>query len=214
MNLILVRHGETDWNKEQRVMGPNPIPLNKTGREQAMKTAEWLSTLSFKVIYSSPYRRALETAEIIAKKQKKISVIPTPEVREVGYGDWVEMTFEEIEEKYPKYFKHYREKPSTVEIPGGEKGMEIFSRVKFFLESLRQKHDGENVLVVSHADVIKAMVVVFLNLPLDSLQRVACDNGCIAALQYGTNLGDRLTALNYFAPIDKIFRGVFDGIEK
>lgn len=204
MDLLLVRHGQTDWNPIQKVMGHSPICLNETGKKQAQNLADWLKNIPLDVIYSSTMPRALQTAEIIAQG-RKIPMIPEPGVAEIDYGDWVGLTFKDLEEKHAEHYHAYRFKASTMAIPGGETVLGVQKRGIEAIERMRKKHtQGEKVLVVSHADVIKAILLHYLDLPLDHLQKLGCDNGSLSVFRFGTAWGDRLVALNYFADVQKI----------
>lgn len=204
MDLILVRHGQTDWNPLGKVMGRQAIPLNAAGRGQALAAAEWLKTIEFHAVYSSPMQRAVETAEIIGAANDLAEVMAEEGVAEIDYGDWVNMTFAEVAEKYKKEHEEYRHAPSRMRVPGGENIAEVQKRAVAAIERIRQKHEGERAVVVSHADVIKAILVHCLGLPLDVMQMIGCDNGSVSIFRFGTEWGDRLAALNYFADVKKI----------
>ena len=204
MDLLLVRHGQTDWNPIQRVMGHSAIGLNDTGRKQAQNLAVWFKNIPLEVVYSSTMPRALQTAEIITKG-RNIDVIPEPGAAEIDYGDWVGLTFKDLEEKHSEMYHCYRFKASQMTIPGGESITGVQKRVVDTVERLRKKYtNGERVVVVSHADVIKAVLLHYLKLPLDHLQLFGCDNGSLSVFRFGTSWGDRLVALNYFADVQKI----------
>ena len=203
MDLLLVRHGQTDWNPIGKVMGAHPIPLNAKGLEQAQNLNRWLQSIDITRIYTSPMLRAVQTAETIAQG-RNLPVEIEEGVAEIDYGDWVEKTFEEVRTQYPEQYNAYRFSPSTMQIPGGEMVSNVQKRAVQAIEKLRAKHQGERVVVVSHADVIKAILVHYLNFPLDLLQKVGCDNGSLSIYRFGTEWGDRLVALNYFADVKKI----------
>lgn len=203
MDLLLIRHGQTDWNPIGRVMGANPIPLNAKGLEQVQNLRCWLQTIDISHIYTSPMQRAVQTAENIAHG-REIPVVIEEGVAEIDYGDWVEKTFEEVRHQYPEAYNAYRFTPSSAKIPGGEYVPDAQKRAVAAIERLREKHSGERIAVVSHADVIKAILVHYLHFPLDLLQKVGCDNGSLSIYRFGTEWGDRLVALNYFADVKKI----------
>ena len=204
MDLLLARHGQTDWNPAQKVMGRSSLPLNSVGIEQAKRLSTWLQDVEIHAVYSSPMRRALQTAEIAIAGREGLPIIEEPGVQEIDYGDWVGMTFAEVEEKYNKEYNDYRFRPSTMKIPGGEAVIDVQKRAVASIEKIHKKHEGQRVLVVSHADVCKAMLVHYLGIPLDLLQKIGCDNGSLSIYRFGTAWGDRLVALNYFADVKKI----------
>ena len=204
IDLLLVRHGQTDWNPAQRVMGRSNIALNAVGIEQAKNLREWLKDVELDAVYSSPMHRAMQTAEIIIEGRAGLKIIEEPGVQEIDYGDWCGMLFAELEEKYNKDYNDYRFHPSKMKIPGGEAVIDTQKRAVAVVEKIRKKHEGHKVLVVSHADVCKAMLIHYLGIELDLLQKVGCDNGSLSIYRFGTPWGDRLVALNYFADVKKI----------
>lgn len=204
MDLLLVRHGQTDWNPAQRVMGRSDIALNEKGRGQAENLKGWLKDIEIHALYSSPMRRAMETAQIILQDRNGLEIIAEPGVQEIDYGDWVGMTFKEVEEKYNKEYNDYRFRSSKMRVPGGEAVVDVQKRAVAAIERIRKRHEGQRVLVISHADVTKAILVHYLGIPLDLLQKVGCDNGSLSIYRFGTEWGDRLVALNYFADVKKI----------
>lgn len=204
MDLLLVRHGQTDWNPAQRVMGRSDISINETGVTQARHLREWLSDIEIHAVYSSPMPRAMETTEILIEGRNGLKIIKEPGVQEIDYGDWVGMIFSEVEEKYNKEYNDYRFHPSKMKIPGGEAVVDVQRRAVSAIERIKKRHEGQRVLVVSHADVTKAILVHYLGIPLDLLQKVGCDNGSLSIYRFGTPWGDRLVALNYFADVKKI----------
>ena len=92
-----------------------------------------------------------------------------------------------------------------MKVPGGESVPAVQKRGVEAVEKLKKRYNGKRVAVVSHADVIKAVLVHYLGMPLDDLQRIGCDNGSLAIFRFGTEWGDRLVALNYFSDVNKIF---------
>ncbi len=204
MDLLLVRHGQTDWNPIQKVMGRGDIPLNAVGKKQVENLRDWIKNIPVDAIYSSPMPRALQTAEIIAA-DKSLKVFPEEGVAEIDYGDWVGLTFKDLAVKHPDHYHAYRFQASKMQIPGGEAVIDVEKRAVAAIEKLRKKYTkGEKVLVVSHADVIKALLLHYLKLPIDYLQLLGCDNGSLSIFRFGTEWGDRLVALNYFADVQKI----------
>lgn len=204
LDLLLARHGQTDWNPTGKVMGRHPVPLNDVGRKQAMHLRDWLQNIEIHAIYSSPMLRAKQTAEIISESCPDVPIIEEEGVAEIDYGKWVGMTYQEVAKEYKKEYEDYRFHPSRMKIPGGEDVLDVQHRAVHAVERIRKKHEGERVLVVSHADVIKAILVHYLDFPLDLLQKVGVDNGSLAIYRFGTEWGDRLVALNYFADVKKI----------
>src|ERR1700741_2656837 len=106
--LLLVRHGETDWNRERRFQGHADQPLNETGREQARAPATDLDGNGIDLIYTSDLARARETAEIVGA-QLGLDVVAMRELREIDVGEWEGLTWQEIEERYPEGARKWHE---------------------------------------------------------------------------------------------------------
>jgi broad specificity phosphatase PhoE len=151
--LILVRHGETDWNAQRRWQGHSDTELNDAGREQARLLAEGLDPVD--VLYSSDLARARETAEILAATLG-VEVRFDQRLRERGFGAWEGLTMEEIETTFPDEQRRWR-----AGIGAGPHDAEPFeafaTRVGNFIEEVGPRHDGENVLVVSHGGTIRVV---------------------------------------------------------
>ncbi|MCX7796625.1 MAG: alpha-ribazole phosphatase [bacterium] len=162
MSIYIIRHGETDWNREGIYQGQTDIPLNENGRETAKRLGIALSKIRFVSIYSSDLLRARETAEII-NSFLNVPLYCVIDLRELDFGEWTGISIWEMSRKDPELFKKWQEDPWNVSPPGGETFRDLTERVMRFLESISKKYKGENVLVVSHAGPIKAMIFGLLS---------------------------------------------------
>ena len=151
--LLLVRHGETDWNRESRFQGHADPPLNARGREQARALAETLAADSISAVYSSPLRRALETAEIVAQRLG-VAVETVEGLREVDVGEWQGLTRDEIERRFPVAYARWLDHGRGWET--GESYEEMGERVIAALAELASRHGDETVLVVTHGGPVRA----------------------------------------------------------
>ncbi|MDX6407172.1 MAG: glucosyl-3-phosphoglycerate phosphatase [Gaiellaceae bacterium] len=152
--LLLVRHGETDWNRDGRWQGGSDTSLNDLGREQARALAEQLDG-DIAAMYSSDLARARETADIVAAKLG-LEVQVDPRLRERGFGSWEGLTMPEIEERFADSYLRWR----AGEGPGAEDAetFEDFSaRVSAFLAEVIRLHPEEDVLVISHGGSIRVI---------------------------------------------------------
>jgi probable phosphoglycerate mutase len=145
-DLILVRHGETEWNRLRRVQGRTDIPLNETGREQARATARRLADDRFDAVAASPLSRAAETAQIIADGLGIGPVELIDDLVERNYGEAEGMTGEDIDTRWGG------------KLEAQESRDEILARVKPALLALAARHPGQRVLVVSHGGVIGSLI--------------------------------------------------------
>jgi uncharacterized phosphatase len=141
--LLLVRHGETDWNAELRVQGHADPPLNARGREQARALVESLRGEHIDAIYSSDLARARETAEIVGAALS-LEVYLDSGLREFDTGNWTGLTRDEIRARFGADHRH-----------DGETREQLIARVRAALERIRDAHPGERVLVVSHGGPLR-----------------------------------------------------------
>lgn len=151
--ILLARHGETDWNREGRFQGHADPPLNATGRAQAIELSVVLAGEELAAVYSSPLRRAFETAEIVAASHG-LEAVPVEALREVDVGSWSGLTRAEVEERFPKQYARWRDYGQGWE--DGETYDDMGVRVVAALLQLAARHDGERVLVVTHGGPIRA----------------------------------------------------------
>ena len=149
--LVLVRHCLTDWNIERRYQGRLDIPLNAVGRAQAEALKTQLEPLPFEVVYSSPLRRAQETAQIIAGGRP---IVCDERLSEINHGAWQGRTQDEIAEQWPREWQDWNADPDQFTPPGGETAAQVKSRVKAFMSDIR----GKFVLCVSHGFVIQTFL--------------------------------------------------------
>jgi alpha-ribazole phosphatase len=161
MNLLLIRHGQTNWNLEQRFQGQSDIPLNETGRKQAQALAERLAAESFDAVYSSDLQRAAETAHII----RKSGFQPDACLREVNFGDWEGLTYDEIKAKYPEPLAAWENDIFKNAPPNGETLERLALRVQSMLNELCEKHEDQKILIVAHGGVLQTLICLALKLP-------------------------------------------------
>ena len=151
--ILLARHGETDWNREGRFQGHADPPLNRTGRAQAVDLSVALMAEQLAAVYSSPLRRALETAEVLAASHG-LEPVPVDDLREVDVGSWSGLTRAEVEDHFPAQFTRWLNYGRGWE--DGETYEEMGRRAVDALLRLAAAHDGERVLAVTHGGPIRA----------------------------------------------------------
>ncbi|XP_057469119.1 phosphoglycerate mutase-like protein 4 isoform X1 [Actinidia eriantha] len=157
--VVVVRHGETAWNVEGRVQGHLDVELNDVGRQQAAAVADRLSKeTAVSAVYSSDLKRALETAQIIARKCGVSEVIQEPNLRERHLGDLQGSVFHEAAKLMPNAYQASQSARTDQEIPGGGESLDqLFNRCTSSLQRIGLKHIGERVIVVTHGGVIRAL---------------------------------------------------------
>jgi broad specificity phosphatase PhoE len=151
--ILLARHGETDWNREGRFQGHADPPLNGTGRAQAVELSVALKADELAVVYSSPLRRALETAEIVAASHG-LQPVQLDALREVDVGSWQGLIRAEIEERFPEQFARWLDYDQGWQ--DGESYDELGRRVVAALLELANRHAGQRILAVTHGGPIRA----------------------------------------------------------
>lgn len=149
IRLILVRHGETDWNLEGRYQGQSDVPMNDRGRRQSADLVPDLKAYQPSIIYSSDLKRAGETAGILSQ-ELGVPVIFDPRLREVHLGSWEGMLFPEIQARYSELLVLRRQNPDSVGAPGGETLTQVRMRVLAAIEEIKSRHQNECVAVISH----------------------------------------------------------------
>ena len=198
LELLLIRHGQTDYNAKRKVMGRLPIPLNVAGHEQAEKLAERLDGEGLHAILTSPVLRARQTSEVIAAKQNGVAVEDAEALAELDYGDWVDMDIDEVTADNPEAWATYRSRPHEMRFPGGESLADASARIGSFLNEVSDRFDDGMVALVSHADVIKMALLHLLGLPLKHLANISIDNCSISMVRMAPDTGPRLVMLSGF----------------
>jgi len=175
---ILIRHGETEWNRDDRFRGRSDVPLNESGIAQARKIQERLAHLKIDAVYTSPLPRAIQTAEPLARSHN-IEIRQTADLLDIDYGVWEGMAREDIQTKYPDLYNTWIKTPGKVKFPGGESVRQVRLRVEKLLEHLGEDHLGETVALVSHRVTCHIALCIALDLPNDAIWRLRQDVGCI-----------------------------------
>lgn len=179
--LILVRHGETTWNKERRFQGQKDAPLSELGRLQAIALRERLRDEHIDVAYTSDLSRALETAQLILHA-RGIQANAMPELRERNMGEWEGLTFDEVAKAYPKEIEAWLKDP-LADVPSGESSAQFIQRVKCFFEGMLLAHAGKRILVVSHAGPIKVAICSLFGWDTRCLRHFKISNGSISVVE-------------------------------
>lgn len=203
--LILVRHGETEWNRLSRYQGQTDIELNETGIRQAHRAAERLAREKFDAIYSSDLKRARQTAEIIASRQNPIRAIhESPLLREMHFGDFEGLTFDQIEERYQLIFSaspSWRSRGPHVRSPNGESIADLATRLERFWEGLSEHSPDETLLIVAHGGPIQVLICHLLGIGLEHWWQIRLSGASISILDTYPQ-GTSLALLNSTSHLD------------
>ncbi|GEM_PF-52404 len=175
---ILIRHGETEWNRQDRFRGRSDVPLNANGLAQAQKIAARFTNVPVSAVYASLLPRAIQTAAPLAQAHR-LEIEQTADLLDIDYGAWEGMAREDILAKFPDLYAQWTKTPGKVKFPGGESVRQVRLRVEKLLGNLRKDHLGETVALVSHRVTCHVILCVALDLPNDAIWRIRQDVGCI-----------------------------------
>ena len=180
--LILVRHGETEWNVAEIFRGRIDIELNETGIKQAALLAEYLGDLKIDAIYSSPLKRALKTAEIITGYHK-LDVEIASGLIDLNYGKWQGLSHPEVKDKYKELYGEWISSPERVKMPAGESLDEVRERARGVVDDVIAKYKG-TVVLVSHRVVNKVLICALLGLDNSHFWNIRQDTCGITTFTY------------------------------
>ena len=139
--IMLIRHGDTDWNVKEIFRGRADIELNETGIKQAQLLAKYLGGVPIEAVYSSPLKRALKTAEIIAAFHN-VDVMPSQELTDLDYGEWQGLSHDAVKDRYKTLYEKWLKKPHLVKIPKGESLDDVRKRAVSLVNQVTLKHQG------------------------------------------------------------------------
>ena len=181
--IILVRHGETDWNKEGRFQGQIDIPLNSRGKEQAQKASKYLENIKFNKAFSSSMQRPLETAEIILGKKSNLKINTVNELVEINHGEWEGKLEKEIKKTWPEMLECWHQKPEDVTMPGGESIKDVSNRsITAWNKICDSQREGDITLLVAHDAVNKTLICNILGLNYSDIWMIKQGNGGITVI--------------------------------
>ena len=163
VRLLLVRHGETEWNAQGRYQGRSDVPLSEIGRQQALAARDRLAGEEIHAAYTSDLQRAWETAETILGPHG-LSLYAEPRLREIYFGEWEGLTYDEIVHRYPKALAAWEADPVNVPPPGGEALSQVVTRVQAALSEIAAAHQDQTVLLVAHGGALQVLICLVLGL--------------------------------------------------
>ncbi len=193
MRIFLLRHGETDYNREAKLLGRVDVDLNGFGSKQAEILGARISAYGLKMIYSSDLKRALQTAEAI-QKYSGAEILATPLLREINKGNWQGLNWDEIKSNYPKYYAEWSQYETDVPYPNGECGNDVLNRFYSLIKSI-DLTSPHNIAMVTHSGLIKTVVSNLLSIPLEKRFAITVWNCSISELIFDSKVG-RLKVLS------------------
>jgi len=171
--ILLIRHGETEWNRIHRFQGRSDLPLNPKGRDQARDLAFALRKESLTAIYSSPLVRAMETAHLIRVFHPSVPLFEEGGLVEMDFGEFEGMEAQRWAVEYPDFRKAWEETPGSVTMPGGENLQGVQRRAIETLERITEFHPpGSTLLLCSHNFVNLTILCHVLKVPLDRFREL------------------------------------------
>lgn len=175
MKLYIVRHGETEWNVRNRLQGRKDSDLTEQGIINTERLLNRLKDIEFDCIYSSPQKRAIDTAKIL-KSNSRVELKILKNLGEIRLGVWEGMYIDDIKKKYKEEYMAYLNTPHLYRPLGGESFKDIFIRVE---DSLRDIIDngGKNILIVSHGITIRILTAIIKKIPLEELHKIPTYEG-------------------------------------
>jgi probable phosphoglycerate mutase len=183
--LLLVRHGETDWNRQGRFQGQIDIPLNDRGLEQAQAAAEFLASTPIQRAYTSAMARPRQTAEAILACHPNVPLVSTRGLREIGHGHWEGRLESEIATDWPELLAAWKRAPETVQMPEGENLQQVWDRsLETWQRIVGSLDNDETALVVAHDAVNKTLICNLLGLEPRHIWAVKQGNGGVTVIDY------------------------------
>jgi phosphoserine phosphatase len=183
---LLIRHGETDWNRAGKFQGQIDVPLNENGRNQASLAAEFLKTIQIDFGFTSPMLRPKETAQIIFKEHPSLTLHEDADLREIGHGLWEGKFEAEIKAEYPGELQRWHTHPESVQMPEGENLQDVWDRATAAWQ--RILHQTGNVtqtgIIVAHDATNKVLLCYLLRLGLADIWKIKQGNGAVTVIDY------------------------------
>ena len=199
--LLLVRHGQTEWNVIRRIQSWRPVPLNKIGERQVHETALLLDGLLARssnpsvAVWSSPILRAEQSAEIICEV---LRVAGSPRfhdgLKEFDMGDWTGHLVSSLQKK--KTWQSFIKRPGSTTFPNGESMPEIQQRGVEAVREILATETANTVVITSHGGLVRLVVMALLGLSLDEYHRLSIDNASVTRVRFSPDAGPRFLCLN------------------
>ncbi len=182
MKLYFIRHGETDWNVENKIQGSNDIELNENGISQALALGEQMKKLGYPIrkIYTSPQKRAKKTAKLLSQAIE-VDYEVTAGLEEMNLGRWEGLTWSEVKEKENELYNSWYQNRNTLRTPEGESYDEVLSRTLSAVRSILAK-ESKDIAIVSHGAVIKCLLCYINNVPFDQMNQFRTGNTSITVI--------------------------------
>ena len=202
--IILVRHGQTQWNVEQRFRGSHDIPLDEMGIRQAEALADRLALEPIAAAYSGPLQRAMKTAEIIGRPHQCVP-LPLEGLSNINYGELEGRKISEVAEQFPEFYRTMIETPQLVRFPGGDTLDELMDRAMAGLHTIITQHPEQTVLAVTHQVIARVLICGILGLDNSHHWDISQDTCCMNEFRFkkGRFVLDRLNDVCHLSQLEK-----------
>lgn len=206
VRIILIRHGETNWNLQGRYQGQEDTRLSEKGFAQAGLLAQGLKNVHLDLCISSPLKRSFLTCKACADLHH-LQVHSDKRLTEINHGAWEGELACEIQAQYPEEFKTWHTEPHKVQMPGGENLEDVRRRARAAFDEYAEKYEGQTILVAAHDAVNKVIICDLLGLDMSHFWHIKQDNACINVLEYNEGVW-RAVLLNSTTHLGYLFSGV------
>jgi alpha-ribazole phosphatase len=183
IRIFLVRHGLTIWNHEFRYQGHTDIELSSEGRAQAKALQQRFQQENFTAIFCSDLKRALETAKII-NESHNLKIQINQNFKEINFGEWEGMTYDDIQNKYPEQIKVWLKTPHLLRLERGESFVELRDRAMVGIREIVSLYSEGNILIVTHGGTIASLICGLLQEPLTKMWEYKQKNSAVNILKY------------------------------
>lgn len=194
LEIYLVRHGECQGNREDLFRGRHDFSLNENGIRQAECLRDRLNNHDFKAIFTSPLKRAKQTAEILSNN--KIKIIEENDFTNISLGEWENTPKKIVQEKYPDLWQLWQTKPERLKFPGMETLAKVQDRSFRALKRIIENYGEGKIAIVSHRAVLKPLLAAILNIPQPYFWKIHVDTAAYSIIEYQPIKGFTLMLLN------------------
>ncbi len=181
--IVFIRHGQTEWNVIGKYQGQTDVALSSEGVEQANMLAEHFPLEHLDAVYASDLKRAMVTANCVAK-HFGLEVQPETAFRELNFGDWEGLTYEEIVSQWPEAMENFLEHPDRLLIPNGESFGDLQKRAMHRVREIVAQESGKTVAVVAHGAILRTILCSALHMPLEYLWAIRQFNTAVNIVSY------------------------------
>lgn len=194
MRLILIRHGLTDDNLKKRYCGIRDVGINKLGQQKLEEIKNKIRCLNVDTVLSSDSKRSWQTAKVIFGN-KTYKIIKNPNLREINFGKWEGLTYNQILKRHPRVYKKWLEDPFAADIPQGEKLPHFILRIKNELKKIINLKIDKTVALVTHAGVMRVILNTLLKIKKQDFWRFKINPSAIYIIEYKAHLKPKIYTL-------------------